>query len=500
MAYTAIKYMERGDSMALAELPMFIVRELSGPYGPYETDRINRIHEYYSKYAYGSDFKTEYSELDEFTPTKLKAKKIKRLISEQAEFMVGKTPDIKITCPNEPKTEEGKPNESSIQAYIKEVLKKNLWSDKLLKGAKDCFIGGKVALKITVTPKRLGIMFVPADGFFFETEPDDVDVLKKVVLFYCVDDSEDKTEQRWWRQRYKMENGRCYVSESLHDGYGELIPGTKAKDDEDTGLDRIPVYIIINDGLSGDTCGESDVETIMDEDSWYNKMRSENLDTIRKTMNQIVWIAGASPKVFSNLNNAPGSVWDLQADPITGGSIPNVGTIENTFSYKDAYADTLGNISENMHDSLGIPDLSLEKTQGLMTSGKGLKMLYWPLICRCEAKWAAWKPALEWMAELILHAAEVFPSLKTVYGDFQKADHAVTVDNQYPLPEDEAEERTLDLQEVGAARSIKSYLMEWGGPDHKGLTDDEADAEIEQMVKEKRMMEESFPGDIGGDE
>lgn len=58
MAYTAIKYMERGDSMALAELPMFIVRELSGPYGPYETDRINRIHEYYSKYAYGSDFKT----------------------------------------------------------------------------------------------------------------------------------------------------------------------------------------------------------------------------------------------------------------------------------------------------------------------------------------------------------------------------------------------------------------------------------------------------------
>lgn len=149
-----------------------------------------------------------------------------------------------------------------------------------------------------------------------------------------------------------------------------------------------------------------------------------------------------------------------------------------------------------MHDDLGIPDLSLEKTQGLMTSGKGLKMLYWPLICRCEAKWAVWKPALEWLAELLLYAAEIFPGLKKLYGDFQSADHVITVDNQYPLPEDEAEERTLDLQEVGTARSIKSYLKEWGGPDHKGLTDDDADKEIEQMVKEKRMLEESFAGEM----
>ena len=65
-----------------------------------------------------------------------------------------------------------------------------------------------------------------------------------------------------------------------------------------------------------------------------------------------------------------------------------------------------------------------------------------------------------------------------------------------PLPEDDGEERTLDLQEVGTARSIKSYLMEWGGPDHKGLTDDEADDEIEQIVKEKRMLEDSYSGEM----
>lgn len=484
--------------MSLMDLPLFIVQELSGPYGPAVQQKINQIIRWYAIYGEGAEFDTGIEATEEFAPTILQSRKIKRLISKQAEFMVGKTPDIKITCPEETKTEDGKPNESAMQTFVNQVLKKNLWSDKLLKGAKDCFIGGKVAVKVSVTNDKLGIMFIPADGFVYETEVDDVDVLTKVVLFYCVNVSEDKKEERWWRQRYRMDQGKCLVSESLHDGYGSIIPGHEIED-KDTGLDRIPVYIIINDGLSGDTDGESDVETIDDEDSWYNKMRSANLDAIRKTMNAITWVSGASPKTFENLKNVPGVRWDLIADPVSGG-VPQVGMLENSFAYREAYSDTLGNINENMHDSLGIPDLSLEKTQGLMTSGKGIKMLYWPLICRCEAKWTSWKPALEWLAELLLYAAEKFPGLKKVYGEFETAEHITTVDNQYPLPEDEAEERTLDLQEVGTARSIKSYLKEWGGVDHKGLTDDEADDEIQQMALEKRMFEDSFEGDIGGDE
>lgn len=485
--------------MGLLDLPVYILQELSsGPYGPFVTQKLAHIHKWYETYAEGADFDIEEvgDDLkDKFHPTILKAKKIKRLIAKQAEFMMGKPPDIKIACPNEPRKDEGKPNEAAMQDYVREVLKKNLWSGKLLKGAKDCFIGGKVAIKVNVTADRLGIMFVPADGFLYETEPDDVDTITKVILFYCVDDSEDKKKQRWWRQRYRMDKGKCLVSESLLDGYGEVITGYTT-DDKDTGLDRIPVYVIVNDGVSGDMDGESDVETIADEDSWYSKMRSANLDTVRKTMNAITWVSGAKPEAIEKLANIPGSTWDLQADPILEGKTPSVGMLENSFQYSETYKDTLANINENMHDSLGIPDLSLEKTQGLMTSGKGLKMLYWPLICRCEAKWMAWKPALEWLTELLLYAAEVFPGLKTIYGDFQQAEHIVTIENQYPLPEDEAEERALDLQEVGTGRSIKSYLKEWGGPDHKGMTDEEADAEIEQMVKEMRMLEEKFPGEV----
>lgn len=502
--FTQTKYMEVGDNMAaLRELPTFIMQELSGPYGPDVTDRVNEIGKWYDVYNKGASFEIDADEAgdEEFKRTILKSKKIRNLIKTQAQFMVGKAPDIKVTCPKEVKTDKGKLNESDIQSYLQKVLKKNLWQGKLLKGAKDCFIGGRVLLKVHVQEDRIGVMFIPADGFVYETDPNDVDILKKVVLFYCVHSSENKNEQRWWRQVYWMESTKCYMSEALFNGYGEKIPNTDSGE-LDTKLNQIPCYVILNEGLSGCTEGESDVEILQSEDSWYNKMRSSNLDTVRKTMNQITWIAGASPRTFDNLKFSPGAVWDLQADPVLQGTTPDVGTVENSFKYREAYSDMLGNINENMHDSLGVPDLSLEKTQGLMTSGKGLKMLYWPLICQCEAKWTSWKPALEWLAEILIYAAEIFPKLKGIYGKFEADEHIITIENQYPLPEDEAEERSLDLQEVGVARSIKSYLMEWGGADHKGMTDDEADAEIEQMLKEKRMMDESYEvlNDFGGEE
>ena len=494
MGFIRIRFTERGEHMAaLRELPLFIVQELSGPYGPDVTDMVHRIGHWYHVYYGGADFDTEETD-DEYEPAKLKSRKIRRLISKQAEFMMGKIPDIKVTCPAEKKTETVKQNEAAMQSYLDNVLKKSLWPDKLLKGAKDCFIGSRILLKLSIQENKIGIMFVPADGFVYDTDPDDIDTLTKVVLFYCVKDSEEKVDQLWWRQIYWMDNGRCYVSEALFDGYGDKLKDTEST--KPTGLDRIPCYVILNDGLSGCTEGESDVDILEDEDSWYNKMRSSNLDTIRKTMNQITWISGTRPEAFDKLKFAPGAVWDLPADPVTSGTVPTVGTVENSFAYNSAYSDTLGNIGENMHDSLGIPDLSLEKTQGLMTSGKGLRMLYWPLICVCEAKWNAWRPALEWMAGLIIWAAEVFPSMKGVYGDFNQTDYEITVEEQYPIPEDEEEERTLDLQEVGISRSIKSYLMKWGGPNRKGLSPEEAEAEIEQMVKEKRMLEESFDGEI----
>ena len=186
MGFIRIRFTERGEHMAaLRELPLFIVQELSWPYGPDVTDMVHRISHWYHVYYGDADFDTEETD-DEYEPAKLKSRKIRRLISKQAEFMMGKIPDIKVTCSAREKTETVKQNEAAMQSYRDTVLKKCLWPDKLLKGAKDCFIGSGLLLTPSIQKNKIGLMFGAEDGCVYDTDPDDVVSLSKGGIFYCV--------------------------------------------------------------------------------------------------------------------------------------------------------------------------------------------------------------------------------------------------------------------------------------------------------------------------
>ncbi|MCI9273731.1 MAG: phage portal protein [Clostridiales bacterium] len=483
-------------------IPIFIYQELIGPYGAEALRKFGETEKYYQIYEHGADFEVDNS--GDYTPAVLPSKQIKKNIRREAQFMFGKPPEIRVICPEEPKSENGKPNEAAMQAYLNAVLKDNRWPDKLIKGARDCLIGARVSLKVNIAEDKLRIVFVPADGFVYETALDDIDTIERVAFFYTLQDDEDRDRQRIWVQKYWMEQGCCKVSERITDGYGETISGYDAKVNTDTCLDRIPAYVIVNDGLSGDTDGISEIEDLKKDDSWYGRLKSGNIDTLRGGMNQITWMSGVKPECSKSFARKPGAVWDIQADPAQAPGDSNaptvqVETLSNDFAYSEAFHNTLANLKRDMHDLTGVPDLDLDSTKSIITSGKGLKALYWPLICRCEEKMNAWRPALEWLAETILYAAEVYPSLRKVYGDFTPAPHDITIDNQYPLPEDEDAERELDLSEVGnKARSIKSYLIKWGGPDRKGMSPEEADAEIDQMARERQILEDTFAGGLTG--
>ena len=65
--------------------------------------------------------------------------------------------------------------------------------------------------------------------------------------------------------------------------------------------------------------------------------------------------------------------------------------------------------------------------------------------------------------------------------------YRVYVENNYPLPEDESEEKTMDLAEVAAqTMSRKAYMKKW-----RNLTDEEIEAELKQMAMERQMLEDS---------
>lgn len=487
------------------ETPDFIRQELIGPYGTSVLQKLDKIIRYYKIYENGAAFEIEPAE--DYTPARLHSKQIKKLINKQAQFAFGKPPECKINDPKEPvNSERVKVNEAAAQKYVDTVLKANSFGHKLIQGGKDCFIGGRIAIKLNISEDNLSFSFVPACEFVYDTDIDDVDKINKIIYFYTLKDDSERLRQRIWVQKYRMENGRCLLDERITDGYGETVSGElEPKINYDTKLDRIPAYVIVNDGLSGDADGESDVENVMADDSWYNKMRSANLDSLRKSMNQITYISGADEDTVKGFRNAPGAIVDVRPDSTLTDEngnpvVPTIGTLSNKFEYATAYGNTLAELKQEMHDVLGIPDISLENLKSIITSGKAMKAIYWPLITRCEEKMTVWKPALEWLVSTLLYAASVFPGLKKRYGLFNESDFEITIDNRYPLPENEDEEKALDMQEVSiSVRSIKSYLTKWGGTDGKGLTPDEAEEEIKQMAKEKQLLEnDSFGGEMNG--
>ena len=159
-------------------------------------------------------------------------------------------------------------------------------------------------------------------------------------------------------------------------------------------------------------------------------------------------------------------------------------------SYTTALSTTLDRIKNTMYEQCAVPNVSPEALKGVVSSGKTLKAIYWDLIVRCEEKMLEWRPALEFLGRCIIEGCRLYPGAVSLYIDepLPTVDYTIRVDNQYPLPEDEQEEKQTDLAEVTAqTMSKKAYMKKW-----RNLTDDEADEELRQIAAERQILEDSY--------
>ena len=455
-----------------------IMAELGGLYGNEVIKEMNEIIKLYDIYE-GSG-QNWIVEEEDYIPTKKKTNYIKKLIKEEARFLFGKTPTFTIQVEDD----KFKQQAEEINNYINEVLKNNLFEDKLIKGARDCFIGKRVAIKLhadTIT-KAIRVMFVPSLEFVYEPFEDRVDELKKIIFFHQMNQEQDKDKQIIWKQKYEMVNGKCILNEGFYNGSGELLETLAVN--VDLKLTGIPAYVILNDGLSGDLKGESDVEEIKDDGIVYNQFSSEDLDALRKGMNRIIYGTDVDPKASEHFKLKPGAYWDVSTDIASDGKQAQIGTIDTDFNYDTRMENALNRIKSDMHEVLNIPMINNQDLKGMMTSGKSMKALYWQLITRCEEKIMSWRPALEWMIKAILEINEVY-AINTLP---KLENFDVIVENQYPLQENEDEEMVLDLQKVNAqTMSRKSFIKKWSN-----VVDEIADEELKQIQLEKQMLEDSY--------
>ena len=478
-----------------------ISEELEGLYGSSLLSEFKEIIGYYDIYEKGADFRAEAKA--DFTPSDLRFKESRKLINREARFLFSKSPDFRVNVPYDKESEEGGVKETAqeqtsiLQSYIDTVLEKVNIRSKLVKAARDCFIGKRVAYFVNFDEegRRIMVDFVPSLEFVFETDENDTSRLTKITTFYTIKDSNSKTEQRIYKKKYWLDkNGVCWINESIFNGVGdmieEIIPDRATKFQG-----YIPAGVIINDGLTGDLDGVSEIEELSDSESWFSRISNGDIDSERCGMNPIRYTVDMNPASTKGLSIAPGAFWDLASDPNSvEGVTGQVGMMETSLSYSTALNSTLSRIRSSMYEAVDVPDVSSEALKGVVSSGKTLEAIYWPLIVRCDEKMLAWRPALKNIMNLLIEGAKLYPQSAASYTKEGIPDvvYEVTVENQYPLPGNEADEKETDLAEVNAQTMSKmAYMKKW-----RNLTDAEAMQELRQIAEEREMLENSY-GNMG---
>lgn len=468
-----------------------VYAELDGLYGSTLLRDMHQIINLYNVYEYGADYTAE---AKDYTPADLRFKYARSILDKEARFLFSKTPDFFVDVdPGDTKESKQSARQASAvyQTLVDRVLASNQFPRALLQAAKDCFIGKRVALMYNISEAtgKIGISFLPSLEFVYDVDPNDSNSLTKIIAFYGLNTETNHEKQRIYKKKYELKEGFCYYTEEVYNGLGQVVetisPETK------TLFEFIPAWVIVNDGLTGDLIGTSEIELLQDYESWYSKMSGKDLDAESTGMNPIRWARDMSPESTKELSIAAGSFWDLStdqnaADGVTG----EVGVLDSPMTYTNALTTTLDRVKGAMYEQTAVPNVSPDALKGVVTSGKTLKAIYWDLIVRCDEKMLVWRPALQFMAECIIEGVRLYPSVANTYIDdpLPEESYEIRVDNQYSLPEDEAEEKQTDLAEVNAqTMSKRSYMKKW-----RNLTDEEADEELQQIAREREMLESSY--------
>lgn len=477
---------------AYTQIPYTVfATELSGSLKNDFNAEITEIMGYYQAYQKGAEFSTEGTNGD-YVPSDTRYRKIKDLIDKEARFLFSIPPTFTVNPNATGISEQEREANTQLNSFLITVLNKIQFNSDLVKSAKDCFIGKRVACMLNFNETEgISATFLNATEFLYQFKGKE---LQKIVAIFIIQDSSNKADQIIKKKIYEMgEDGFCYVEEALYTGTGQLKEEGRLERTR-TLFQRIPAVVILNDGLTSDARGSSDVETLLEYEGTYSKLANSDIDSERKSMNPIRYAIDASDNSTKNLSSSPGSFWDIQSNQ--QGSDPknaSVGMLEAGMNYANALKITLDRIENTMFSQLEIPNINSEKLQGVITSGKALKALYWSLIVRCNEKMLIWGPALQYIADIILEGAKLYPESARVMTDIEVPDivYEVQVENNYPLPEDEVEEKTMDLAEVSAqTMSRKAYMKKW-----RNLTDEEVQAELQQIALERQMLEDSFMPD-----
>ena len=478
---------------ASLNIPYFIINEEAEETSTEWKNEFIEICNYYYIYKVGNSFLTEGTNGD-YTPSTLRFKKAAKILNKEARFAFANPPTFNVNR-NAVDTENKEENDV-LQKFLNNVLEKTNFKGKIIKALKDCFIGKRIAIVLNINEQSgITLTFLTSLEFIYETTGRDDDGLVKFVSFNKMNKTNQLSQQRWFKKKYVKEDDGVYLTEEIWAGDGKKVETiterTKIK------FEFIPVVVVLNDGLTGEFEGETELQDLAELEALYSKLANADVDAERKSMNPIRYTIDASANSTKKelLSTSPGSYWDIQSnqdEPEVRQA--KVGTMESNMNYSQPLKVTLDRVENEMYSTVDVPNLTNDQLSGIITPGKTIRALYWGLTVRCDEKMLAWGYALQFIACAIIEGGKLYPNCISKYLKGMDVDklpdipYDIIVENNYPLPDDVIEEKTMDIAEVESkVMSRKSYLKKW-----RNLSDNSADEELRQIKYENELLDDSY--------
>lgn len=508
-----------------------------------ELEEVQLYYEYFDGFDvtdmnsnYGQTWKIDEDKLD-YVPTREIRNHVRQLIKKQSRFMMSQEPELVFN----PVAEGREKQAEQKRILFDSILRQSKFWTKATNALTDATVGKRVLMTVLGNEgESIDVRFYPIPQFSYIVDPKDSSKLLSVDIVYQDERTRgmDKEAQLWHHYRYEMKAGasesgissaledneeECWLTYVLTDGEsnqiyitedGETtIKETSAKlvDIEDnlgntiqvplavkesapTGLSQIPARVILNEPLTNDVYGNSDVKDLITIADNTNRTISDLRDALRFRMFEQPVIIDGSTKSLQGMKIAPNAVVDLKTDTSAsigagGGRQAAVTSISSSFNFLPSVQYYLDEAKRSMYELMDQP--LPEKVQSA-PSGVAMQFLFYDLMSRCDGKWVEWDSAIEWLVAMVEEILEkVRVNIEPLPDNLKSAAQEITtltINHSYPLPSDEQAKRQIAMQEVQTnVRSHQSYIEEFS-------RNENAEDEWSRILEEAAQLEELSAG------
>lgn len=445
----------------------------------------------------------------DYDPTRYATNYFKAFIKRKARWQMGGKHGVDVDARViDPAEEAAKPDykpspaqqaefdrAEALETLIYRLWRENRMRERLLQGARDRLIAGRVAVKILFNQRtgKLKWAWHPDTETFPIYSEDDFEDL--IACHFVKELTDDETgETLYQKQTFELIDGACWLSEGVYDAELKLVRTITPK--ASMGLDFIPVVLVPIEDLAGEPAINTEIDDMRSQTDVLNQMNEDAIDSLKFEMFGLTAVINAPAGTAAKMEIAPGAVIEVTG---TGDTQPDVKKVEGGFRWNEAFKAQYERVKGALHEITSIPQMAINDLNFGGMNTDALHIVFHDIISETEEHWLAWEPRLQELHEKSVRYLQARTSSKPFAYD--KSALAL-IGNNYeheikfalPLPDNRKDLVELLTLEMDAGLESQSGALARAGVENTAVKRQEIENE------RKRAQERRDPYSVGGDE